>query len=63
MAKNKTKREEPQNQDTPEEGAPENLDDNEDDTWDIPPLPPLRGKTLRTYPNARPAKLHTTYPY
>ena len=62
MAKNKTKREEPHSQETPEEDMPEEPDATEDDDI-LPPLPPLKGKFYPTYPNDRPAKLHTTYPY
>lgn len=56
MAKDKTDKDEPRN-----EGAPEEQDTIEDD--DLPPLPPLKGKFYTPNPNARPAKLHTTYPY
>lgn len=59
MAKNKANKEEPQNQDTPKD-----VDDNGEEEFEDPyPLPPFKGKFYPTYPNARPEKLHTTYPY
>ncbi len=58
MAKNKTDKEKPQSQDTAEE-----VDSNEDEFEDPYPLPPFKGRFCPTYPNARPEKLHTTYPY
>lgn len=54
--------EEPLNQDTPDEPVPDECGDNKNDD-DLPPLPPLKGKFYTPNPNARPAKLHTTYPY
>ncbi len=59
MAKNKTYKEEPQNQ-----GTPEDVDDNEEKEFEDPyPLPPLKGKHYIPNPNARPARQFVRYPY
>ena len=58
MAKNKTDKEVPQSQETPEE-----VDDNWEEFEDPYPLPPLKSKRYIPNPNARPARGFVTYPY